>query len=153
MFMTAQTFNLALNPGLAYAQGITLGHRGPGPCSLAMRLAKPGHARGCAAGNRPYWAPERLSHEPGGRKELSHGAALKLMMVEDSPSLTAIYKAYLDEEPYKLVCVDTWGAPTPPWMALHRISSSSTSSCPTATAWTSSSPCHGDCPTRRGSWS
>ena len=25
IFMTAQTFNLALNPGLAYAQGITLG--------------------------------------------------------------------------------------------------------------------------------
>ena len=32
MFMTAQTFNLALNPGLAYAQGITLG-------SLALALA------------------------------------------------------------------------------------------------------------------
>jgi hypothetical protein len=32
MFMTAQTFNLALNPGLAYAQGITLG-------SLALSLA------------------------------------------------------------------------------------------------------------------
>ncbi len=32
MFMTAQTFNLLLNPGLAYAQGITLG-------SLALALA------------------------------------------------------------------------------------------------------------------
>ncbi len=32
MFMTAQTFNLVLNPGLAYAQGITLG-------SLAIALA------------------------------------------------------------------------------------------------------------------
>ncbi|MFK8040889.1 hypothetical protein [Congregibacter sp.] len=32
IFMTAQTFNLALNPGLAYAQGITLG-------SLALSLA------------------------------------------------------------------------------------------------------------------
>jgi hypothetical protein len=32
MFMTAQSFNLALNPGLAYAQGITLG-------SLALALA------------------------------------------------------------------------------------------------------------------
>jgi hypothetical protein len=32
LFMTAQTFNLALNPGLAYAQGITLG-------SLALSLA------------------------------------------------------------------------------------------------------------------
>ncbi|KZX55124.1 hypothetical protein A3709_09045 [Halioglobus sp. HI00S01] len=32
MFMTAQTFNLMLNPGLAYAQGITLG-------SLALALA------------------------------------------------------------------------------------------------------------------
>jgi hypothetical protein len=33
MFMTAQTFNLMLNPGLAYAQGITLG-------SLALALAR-----------------------------------------------------------------------------------------------------------------
>ncbi len=33
MFMTAQTFNLMLNPGLAYAQGITLG-------SLAFALAR-----------------------------------------------------------------------------------------------------------------
>lgn len=32
IFMTAQTFNLALNPGLAYAQGITLG-------SIALALA------------------------------------------------------------------------------------------------------------------
>ena len=32
LFMTAQTFNLALNPGLAYAQGITAG-------SLALALA------------------------------------------------------------------------------------------------------------------
>jgi hypothetical protein len=32
IFMTAQTFNLALNPGLAYAQGITLG-------SLALALS------------------------------------------------------------------------------------------------------------------
>jgi len=32
MFMTAQTFNLLLNPGLAYAQGITLG-------SIALALA------------------------------------------------------------------------------------------------------------------
>lgn len=32
MFMTAQTFNLMLNPGLAYAQGITLG-------SIALALA------------------------------------------------------------------------------------------------------------------
>ena len=32
MFMTAQSFNLALNPGLAYAQGITLG-------TLALALA------------------------------------------------------------------------------------------------------------------
>jgi hypothetical protein len=32
LFMTAQTFNLALNPGLAYAQGITLG-------ALALALA------------------------------------------------------------------------------------------------------------------
>lgn len=30
MFMTAQTFNLMLNPGLAYAQGITLGSLGLG---------------------------------------------------------------------------------------------------------------------------
>ena len=33
IFFTAQTFNLALNPGLAYAQGITLG-------SLALALAR-----------------------------------------------------------------------------------------------------------------
>jgi hypothetical protein len=33
LFMTAQTFNLALNPGLAYAQGITLG-------ALALALAR-----------------------------------------------------------------------------------------------------------------
>jgi hypothetical protein len=33
IFLTAQTFNLMLNPGLAYAQGITLG-------SLALALAR-----------------------------------------------------------------------------------------------------------------
>ena len=33
LFMTAQTFNLLLNPGLAYAQGITLG-------TLALALAR-----------------------------------------------------------------------------------------------------------------
>jgi hypothetical protein len=45
IFMTAQTFNLALNPGLAYAQGITLG-------SLALALASLHRVR-CAgvAGN------------------------------------------------------------------------------------------------------
>jgi two-component system repressor protein LuxO len=36
-------------------------------------------------------------------------SAIRLMMVEDSPSLSAIYSAYLDEEPYKLVCVDSLG--------------------------------------------
>jgi len=39
IFFTAQTFNLALNPGLAYAQGITLG-------SLALALA---HLNLCAS--------------------------------------------------------------------------------------------------------
>jgi two-component system repressor protein LuxO len=34
---------------------------------------------------------------------------LKLLMVEDSPSLTAIYSAYLEQEPYRLVCVDSLG--------------------------------------------
>jgi two-component system repressor protein LuxO len=34
---------------------------------------------------------------------------LKLLMVEDSPSLTAIYSAYLDQEPYRLVCVNSLG--------------------------------------------
>ena len=33
----------------------------------------------------------------------------KLLMVEDSPSLTTIYRAYLEQEPYKLVCVETLG--------------------------------------------
>lgn len=35
--------------------------------------------------------------------------ALKVLMVEDSPSLTAIYSAYLSDEPYKLVSVDSLG--------------------------------------------
>jgi hypothetical protein len=43
IFMTAQSFNLALNPGLAYAQGITLG-------ALALALARL-HLPGSAAGN------------------------------------------------------------------------------------------------------
>ncbi|MEM1401831.1 MAG: sigma-54 dependent transcriptional regulator [Pseudomonadota bacterium] len=34
---------------------------------------------------------------------------LKVMMVEDSPSLSAIYTAYLSDEPYKLVTVETLG--------------------------------------------
>lgn len=42
IFSTAQTFNLALNPGLAYAQGITLG-------SLALALAHL-HLQSCRAG-------------------------------------------------------------------------------------------------------
>ena len=33
----------------------------------------------------------------------------KLLMVEDSPSLTAIYKAHLEAEPYRLVCVASLG--------------------------------------------
>lgn len=33
----------------------------------------------------------------------------KLMMVEDSSSLSTIYRAYLSEEPYDLVCVETLG--------------------------------------------
>lgn len=36
-------------------------------------------------------------------------APAKLLMVEDSQSLTAIYKAYLQDEPYKLVCVESLG--------------------------------------------
>lgn len=40
IFMTAQTFNLMLNPGLAYAQGITLG-------SLALALARLEQASDC----------------------------------------------------------------------------------------------------------
>jgi len=36
-------------------------------------------------------------------------AALRVMMVEDSPSLSAIYQAYLADEPYRLVCVDSLG--------------------------------------------
>lgn len=35
--------------------------------------------------------------------------ALRLMMVEDSPSLATIYQAYLADESYRLVCVDTLG--------------------------------------------
>jgi len=35
--------------------------------------------------------------------------SIRVMMVEDSPSLSAIYSAYLEDEPYKLVCVDTLG--------------------------------------------
>jgi two-component system repressor protein LuxO len=31
------------------------------------------------------------------------------MMVEDSPSLSTIYSAYLEEEPYRLICVETLG--------------------------------------------
>lgn len=37
LFMTAQTFNLALNPGLAYAQGITMGTMGMALGSLAIQ--------------------------------------------------------------------------------------------------------------------
>lgn len=44
MFMTAQTFNLMLNPGLAYAQGITLG-------SLALALARLHIVAGSKAGD------------------------------------------------------------------------------------------------------
>ena len=33
----------------------------------------------------------------------------KLLMVEDSPSLSAIYKTYLEAEPYSLVCVESIG--------------------------------------------
>ena len=40
MFMTAQTFNLMLNPGLAYAQGITLGSLGLGLAAAALQVAK-----------------------------------------------------------------------------------------------------------------
>ena len=34
---------------------------------------------------------------------------IRVMMVEDSPSLSTIYSAYLEDEPYKLVCVETLG--------------------------------------------
>jgi two-component system repressor protein LuxO len=34
---------------------------------------------------------------------------IKLLMVEDSASLTAIYKAYLEGEGYRMVCVETLG--------------------------------------------
>ncbi len=34
-------------------------------------------------------------------------AEIKLLMVEDSASLTAIYKAYLENEGYKIVCVES----------------------------------------------
>jgi len=36
-------------------------------------------------------------------------ADVRLMMVEDSPSLSAIYAAYIDDEPYRLVSVETLG--------------------------------------------
>ncbi len=39
IFMTAQTFNLALNPGLAYAQGITAGSLALALASLSLRDA------------------------------------------------------------------------------------------------------------------
>ncbi len=35
--------------------------------------------------------------------------SIRLLMVEDSPSLSSIYTAYLADEPYDLVCVDTLG--------------------------------------------
>jgi len=45
IFMTAQTFNLALNPGLAYAQGITAGSLALALASLALHDA--GSDAGC----------------------------------------------------------------------------------------------------------
>jgi DNA-binding NtrC family response regulator len=42
------------------------------------------------------------------QRELSM-ADIKLLMVEDSASLTAIYKAYLGSEGYRIVCVETLG--------------------------------------------
>jgi len=36
-------------------------------------------------------------------------AELKLLMVEDSASLTAIYRAYLENENYRIVCVESLG--------------------------------------------
>ncbi|WOJ92170.1 hypothetical protein R0135_10255 [Congregibacter variabilis] len=50
IFMTAQTFNLALNPGLAYAQGITLG-------SLALSLASLHRVRCAPASDKNTLAP------------------------------------------------------------------------------------------------
>jgi len=44
IFMTAQTFNLALNPGLAYAQGITAGTLALALACLAIGDARPRHA-------------------------------------------------------------------------------------------------------------
>jgi hypothetical protein len=52
IFMTAQTFNLALNPGLAYAQGITLG-------SLALSLASLHRVRCASASGNNTLAPSR----------------------------------------------------------------------------------------------
>jgi two-component system repressor protein LuxO len=43
------------------------------------------------------------------KKELAM-ADIKLLMVEDSASLTAIYKAYLDREGYRIVCVESLGS-------------------------------------------
>lgn len=46
MFMTAQTFNLLLNPGLAYAQGITLGSLAIALAQLHLVAKQPGEAAG-----------------------------------------------------------------------------------------------------------
>jgi hypothetical protein len=61
LFMTAQTFNLALNPGLAYAQGITLG-------SLALALASLHRMRCSLSASADKLAPasnHRILHNPG----------------------------------------------------------------------------------------